>query len=237
MPVSTTDRWRRWRRWRARGGGGAKLTKNARLRHALNPLASPEGAMGTVEMIVSTAVAGMIYALTCGQPLTIIGSTGPVLAFIAVLFGIAQSLSLPFLPLYAWTGLWSALYLGLCSIFSVSNVINYLTRFTDEIFANLISFIFIYEACKDLTGLINNPAVSPAQAYLSIIIAFGTYMVATTLKGFRSSPLFVKRIRRSTRTCARASVCTPVHPYTHKYACKHANPPTYFHTHAFTTSG
>lgn len=38
------------------------------------------------QMIAATAVCGMIYAAFSGQPLTIIGSTGPVLAFIAVLY-------------------------------------------------------------------------------------------------------------------------------------------------------
>jgi len=37
-------------------------------------------------MIAATAVCGMVYAAFAGQPLTIIGSTGPVLAFIAVLY-------------------------------------------------------------------------------------------------------------------------------------------------------
>lgn len=37
-------------------------------------------------MIAATAVCGMVYAALAGQPLTIIGSTGPVLAFIAVLY-------------------------------------------------------------------------------------------------------------------------------------------------------
>lgn len=38
------------------------------------------------QMIAATAVCGMVYAAFAGQPLTIIGSTGPVLAFIAVLY-------------------------------------------------------------------------------------------------------------------------------------------------------
>ena len=97
-----------------------------------------QGAMGTVEMVLGTALSGMVYALTSGQPLTIIGSTGPVLAFIAVLYDLSTRWGLPFLPLYGWTGLWASGILGVCSILSISNVVGYLTRFTDEIFANLV---------------------------------------------------------------------------------------------------
>ena len=66
------------------------------------------GAIGTMEMVSSTAMCGVIYALTSAQPLTIIGSTGPVLAFVATLVKLAEKLNLPFLPLHAWTGIWTA---------------------------------------------------------------------------------------------------------------------------------
>ncbi len=87
-----------------------------------------------MEMLLATAYNGIAYALFSGQPLTIIGSTGPVLAFTLVLYRTAQSLSLPFLPLYSWVGIWTSLILFVSSITSFSNLVNYFTRFTDEIF-------------------------------------------------------------------------------------------------------
>ena len=75
--------------------------------------ATTKGAIGAVEYVASTAICGVVYALASAQPLTIIGSTGPVLAFTSVLYGLSTKLGVPFLPLYAWTGLWSSLYLFL----------------------------------------------------------------------------------------------------------------------------
>ena len=60
---------------------------------------------------------------TIGQPLTIIGTTGPLLAFLKVLFDACNKANVPFLPVYAWTGLWSSLLLFLSSFFSLSNVV------------------------------------------------------------------------------------------------------------------
>ncbi len=118
-----------------------------------------EGQMGPIEMISSTAGCGIVYALIAGQPLTIIGSTGPVLAFIAALYKLATRFSLPFLPLYSWVGLWTTFYLFLSSIFSLSNVVEYFSRFMDEVFSLLISLIFIIESLKDLVGLYYSPEV------------------------------------------------------------------------------
>jgi hypothetical protein len=53
-----------------------------------------DSAIGTIEMVGSTALCGLIYALTSAQPLTIIGSTGPVLAFVACLAQLAKSMTL-----------------------------------------------------------------------------------------------------------------------------------------------
>ncbi len=87
-----------------------------------------DGAIGTIEMVSSTAVCGFIYALFSAQPLTIIGSTGPVLAFVACLAQLGKAMSLSFLPLYTWTGLWTAAILFISSITSASNLVKYLTR-------------------------------------------------------------------------------------------------------------
>lgn len=52
------------------------------------------GAIGTIEMVSSTAICGIMYAMFAAQPLTIIGSTGPVLAFVACLMQLANSWNL-----------------------------------------------------------------------------------------------------------------------------------------------
>jgi MFS superfamily sulfate permease-like transporter len=45
---------------------------------------------GTMETLMAGAVCGVIYALFSGQPLTIIGATGPLLIFEAIVFHLCQ---------------------------------------------------------------------------------------------------------------------------------------------------
>ena len=40
-----------------------------------------QGLMGVSEMMISTSLNGIVFALFSGQPLIIIGPTGPVLVF------------------------------------------------------------------------------------------------------------------------------------------------------------
>lgn len=155
------------------------------------------GAIGTIEMVSSTAACGFIYAVTSAQPLTIIGSTGPVLAFVACLVQLAKLMNVPFLPLYTWTGLWTAGILFASSITSASNLVKYLTRFTDEIFSVLISTIFVIEAVSDVGGTFSAPGSTLTKALLTLAIATVTYGTATVLKGLRNSVYFTKTIRNN----------------------------------------
>lgn len=155
------------------------------------------GAIGTIEMVSSTAMCGLVYSLTAAQPLTIIGSTGPVLAFVACLAQLAEAASLPFLPLYAWTGLWTSGILFASSITSASNLVKYLTRFTDEIFSVLISTIFVIEAVSAVGGTFTSATTPLVKALLTFTIASMTYGTATVLKGLRNTVYFTKSIRNN----------------------------------------
>ena len=111
------------------------------------------GQIGAVEMIVASAFCGVLFALFSGQPLIILGGTGPLLVFTTILYGMCNDLQIPFLPTYAWVGLWSAGLLVLIAVTDASCLMRYFTRFTDEIFSALISIIFIYKAIESLVHI------------------------------------------------------------------------------------
>jgi len=148
-------------------------------------------------MVSSTAFCGMIYSLFSAQPLTIIGSTGPVLAFVAVLVQMSKAIQVPFLPFYAWTGLWTSFLLFISTLTSASNTVKYLTRFTDEIFSALISTIFIVEAVSDIYRTFSSPASTLVKALLTLTIASVTYGTATIFKSLRNTFYFNKTLRNN----------------------------------------
>lgn len=102
--------------------------------------------IGAVEMLTATAWVGIVYALIGGSPVMINGGTGPILAFSGVLYKLSDSLDVPFLTLSAWTGLWVMFYNVLAAFVNLNRFILLASRFTDEIFAMLISVIFIVNA-------------------------------------------------------------------------------------------
>ncbi|MDE0864056.1 MAG: PTS sugar transporter subunit IIA [Rubripirellula sp.] len=155
------------------------------------------GEIGAVEMIAASAFCGVVFALMSGQPLIILGGTGPLLVFTAILFRLCGDMNLPFLASYAWVGIWSAAFLLILAVTEASCLMRYFTRFTDEIFSALISVIFIYEAIKSLVKIFRDTDVKQHHdtALLSLLLALGTFYIAISLSRFRRSSYLRPRIR------------------------------------------
>jgi hypothetical protein len=145
------------------------------------------GEIGTTEMMVATAAGGIVFALLSGQPLTILGGTGPIVIFTALLYTTCQRLELEFLPVYAWVGLWSGVLLMVLAVTDASALMRYFTRFTDEIFAALIAVIFIVEALTDVSKGFVDADTPHDQALLGLVLAMGTFILARILQSVRNS--------------------------------------------------
>ncbi|XP_036176454.1 anion exchange protein 3 isoform X7 [Myotis myotis] len=143
-----------------------------------------EGLMGVSELIVSTAVLGVLFSLLGAQPLLVVGFSGPLLVFEEAFF--------------------------------------------KEIFAFLISFIFIYETFYKLYKVFTEhpllpfyppegalaprldlngsalpategplgPRNQPNTALLSLILMLGTFLIAFFLRKFRNSRFLGGKARR-----------------------------------------
>ncbi|XP_075716810.1 electrogenic sodium bicarbonate cotransporter 1 isoform X3 [Rhinoderma darwinii] len=109
-----------------------------------------ENMQGVLESFLGTAVSGAVFCLFAGQPLTILSSTGPVLVFERLLFNFSKDNEFDYLEFRLWIGLWSAFLCLILVATDASSLVKYFTRFTEEGFSCLISFIFIYDAFKKM---------------------------------------------------------------------------------------
>uniref|UniRef100_A0AAR2KG90 Anion exchange protein n=1 Tax=Pygocentrus nattereri TaxID=42514 RepID=A0AAR2KG90_PYGNA len=112
-----------------------------------------ENMQGVLESFLGTAITGAVFCLLAGQPLTILSSTGPVLVFERLLFNFSRDNQFDYLEFRLWIGLWSAFFCLTLVATDASFLVQYFTRFTEEGFSSLISFIFIYDAFKKMIKL------------------------------------------------------------------------------------
>ncbi len=159
------------------------------------------GQIGAVEMLVATAACGIAYSLLAGQPLIILGGIGPMLIFTVILYRLCGDLHLEhqFLGVYGWVGLWTSGLTMLLAITNASNLMRHFTRFTDEIFSALMSVIFIYEAVKAIVNVFResfaDEHASHDTAFLTMLLALGTFYIANTLSRFRRSHFLLPWMR------------------------------------------
>lgn len=96
-----------------------------------------------------------------------------------------RKIGIEYLEFRVWIGIWSAVILLLMTAFDLSFLVGYITRFTEESFAALVSAIFVYEAIKKLLYIAKerpirtNPAINPAnfhecECYLERNLTFGS---------------------------------------------------------------
>nr|XP_025968443.1 sodium bicarbonate cotransporter 3 isoform X3 [Dromaius novaehollandiae] len=112
-----------------------------------------QGRISAIESLFGASLTGIAYSLFAGQPLTILGSTGPVLVFEKILFKFCRDYKLSYLSLRTSIGLWTAFLCIVLVATDASSLVCYITRFTEEAFAALICIIFIYEALEKLFHL------------------------------------------------------------------------------------
>ncbi|XP_044159184.1 anion exchange protein 3 [Bufo gargarizans] len=176
-----------------------------------------QGLMGVSELIVSTSVLGVIFSLLAAQPLLIIGFSGPLLVFEEAFFKFCQSQDIEYLTGRVWIGFWLVLFVLVMVAAEGSFLVRYISPFTQEIFAFLISLIFINETFYKLYKVFTDhpllrtypsggsgsrttaalgPRMQPNTALLSLILMSGTFLIAFFLRKFKNSRFLGGKARR-----------------------------------------
>uniref|UniRef100_A0A0N5CFI4 Anion exchange protein n=1 Tax=Strongyloides papillosus TaxID=174720 RepID=A0A0N5CFI4_STREA len=106
------------------------------------------GQMGVTETLMAQCICGILWGYFGCQPLIVMSATGPVLVFEAALYKFCESYNLDFLTIRLITGVFIFLISLILVALDGSRLLKYVTRYTEDIFATLISFIFITESIK-----------------------------------------------------------------------------------------
>ena len=195
--------------------------------------------IGVPETLITSAIAGIMFALLSAQPLIITGLTGPILLYDQSLYNFAQTMEVDFLQWRVWIGVWLLIISIFVAGFQGSVLVRFFSRFTKDIFASLVSLLFIFSALQKLMDEFKaHPLKSkteycnvrtndskndydlekstekkidisdddhsdhgyenePNTALLSLLLMFGTFLIAYGLKIFRNGIYMGRTIRRA----------------------------------------
>ncbi|XP_021698558.1 band 3 anion transport protein isoform X4 [Aedes aegypti] len=126
--------------------------------------------IGISETLVSASMVGVVFHLFSGQPLVIIGTTGPLLLFDEALNQFCISNNFSFLTVRVYVGIWLAVIALVVSAFEGSVYVRLFTRFTQEIFSALITLIYIVETVMKLVYVYGRHPLLAEYQYKNLTI-------------------------------------------------------------------
>lgn len=121
--------------------------------------------IAAMESLLSGFICGIGYGFFSGQPLTILGSTGPVLVFETIVYDFCIKVDWDYMTFRFWIGTWITIILVVLVAIDASALVCYITRFTEENFACLIAFIFIYKAIENVFKIGRDFPLNTGQSY------------------------------------------------------------------------
>ena len=129
-----------------------------------------------------------------GQPLVIVGVTGPVTILTISIYGMAKALDIDFLRFYQWAQIWAGLMHMATAAAGWCAAIKYVTNFSCHTFGLLIATIY---AVTGATGIARyyTRSQSFAACLMETILALGTTLVSLYLANATNWTLFNAKVR------------------------------------------
>uniref|UniRef100_A0A060T778 ARAD1C19030p n=1 Tax=Blastobotrys adeninivorans TaxID=409370 RepID=A0A060T778_BLAAD len=128
-----------------------------------------DNAYGVNEVLLGSAMGGIVFGLFAGQPLCVVGVTGPIAIFNYTVYEIMTPRGTPYFPFMAWVCLWSMVMHIIIALFNWVNLMRYVTRYACDIFGFFICFVYIQKGIQLLTRQFDHGTTD--EGYLSVVVA------------------------------------------------------------------
>lgn len=145
-----------------------------------------KGELGVVETLLGMALCGLLFALAAGQPLVLVGTTGPVCILLATIFDASIAWGVAFKGLLFFTCVWSAVFHIVLALTGVPRLfVDVVTPFSGDIFGCLVSVIYVIEGVISLEHLSRSGGGS-SSSRVSVGLGVGVCLCALALSNVHS---------------------------------------------------
>eukprot|EP00980_Cylindrotheca_fusiformis_P007791 scaffold1669_cov129-Cylindrotheca_fusiformis.AAC.2 len=157
-----------------------------------------EGSLAVDEVLLSAGIIGVIYALLSGQPIVLLGITGPVAILLGKSYGLAEQYDANYFTFFWWLCIWTAILHILTAVFGLVNFVWQISPFSTQIFEFFIAMSFIYESIRDLVKdihLLEEQSEERSAAYASLVIGILTFYICWKLHFAETWVHFSRQLR------------------------------------------
>jgi hypothetical protein len=173
-----------------------------------------EGNLATAEVLLSSGIMGVIYAVFAGQPLVIMGITGPVAVLLGTSYSLTETFDAEYFPFFFWICVWAGILHIISALIGLVTLVWSVTPFTSQIFELFIAITFLYAAVRDLVeplylGQPRNQEDRGSQ-YATLLLGILTFFIAWTLHFAETWVFFTRHMRTFLTSYNTAIACVVV---------------------------
>ncbi|KAK9477074.1 HCO3 transporter family-domain-containing protein [Lipomyces japonicus] len=161
---------------------------------ALDMFSKTHNSYGVNEVLLASVLGAILFSVFAGQPLCIVGVTGPISVFNYTVYEIMVPRGTPYFQFMCWVCLWSMIMHFAIAITNGVNGLRFVTKFSCDIFGFYVAFIYLQKGIQVLTRQFDK---SDIEGFLSIMIALLVLIFGYLCQIIgENSPLFWRPIRR-----------------------------------------
>lgn len=159
-----------------------------------------DNSYGVNEILLSSALGGIIFGALAGQPLCIVGVTGPIAIFHYTVYEIIKPLHTNYFGFMFWIDLWALIFHLIMAFTNMVALLQYVTTFPCDIFGLFINVVYIQKGIQILirqfhkTSSENNDNV--VSGFASIVVALVMTIFGFFFKQFYRLPFLPHKWRK-----------------------------------------
>jgi TRAP-type C4-dicarboxylate transport system permease small subunit len=154
-----------------------------------------DNAYGVNEVLMSSGIAGVVFGVFGGQPLNIVGVSGPISIFNYTVYDIVKPLDVEFFPFMFWVGIWAMVCHFLMAALNLVGLLRYVTGFPCDIFGMFINIVYLIKGVQILTRQFR-PDDNGASGFASCVLAISMGIVGVAGGLFNERRYFKHWVRQ-----------------------------------------
>lgn len=141
---------------------------------------------GVNEVLLSSAMGGIVFGLFAGSPLCIVGVTGPISIFNYTVYEIIVPLNIPYFQFMCWICIWSMGFHFIIAFTNAVNFMRYVTKFSCDVFGFFINIVYIQKGIQILTHQFNLTDAAGGFASIVVALIMAIFGIASQFFGSKS---------------------------------------------------
>jgi hypothetical protein len=141
---------------------------------------------GVNEVLLSSAMGGIVFGLLAGSPLCIVGVTGPISIFNYTVYEIITPMNIPYFQFMCWICIWSMGFHFILAFTNSVNFMRYVTKFSCDVFGFFINIVYIQKGIQILTNQFKISNIAAGFASIMVALVMCIFGVAAQFFGTKS---------------------------------------------------